>query len=45
MLAMLLRGLGLDRKGDSVDAALARLWPHPPFVTNSASYSSPLTTK
>ena len=29
MLAMLLRGLGLDRKGDDdLDATLARLWPH-----------------
>ena len=28
MLAMLLRGLGLDRGGDELDAALARLWPH-----------------
>ena len=29
MLAMLLRGLGLDRKSDdNLDATLARLWPH-----------------
>ena len=25
---MLLRGLGVDQKGDSLDSALERLWPH-----------------
>ena len=28
LLTMLLRGLGVDEKGDSLDSALARLWPH-----------------
>jgi superfamily II DNA or RNA helicase/HKD family nuclease len=28
LLTMLLRGLGLDQKGDSLDSALERLWPH-----------------
>ena len=28
LLTMLLRGLGVDQKGDSLDSALERLWPH-----------------
>ena len=28
LLTMLLRGLDIDQKGDSLDSALARLWPH-----------------